>query len=69
MIEHDLDYVRIAKAIRYLDENATEQPSLDALADHVGLSKNHFQRQNKQRDGITTKQFLQVITQEKPTEH
>ncbi len=68
MIEHDLDYVRIAKAIRYLDENATAQPSLDALADHVGLSKYHFHRLFKQWAGITPKQFLQFITVEKAKE-
>jgi len=64
MIEHDLDYVRIAKAIRYLDENATKQPSLDALADHVGLSKYHFHRLFKRWAGLTPKQFLQFLTVE-----
>ncbi len=68
MIEHDLDYVRIAKAIRYLDENATAQPSLDALADHVGLSKYHFHRLFKQWAGLTPKQFLQFLTVEKAKE-
>ncbi len=68
MIEHDLDYVRIAKAIRYLDENATAQPSLDALADHVGLSKYHFHRLFKQWAGLTPKQFLQFLTVENAKE-
>lgn len=68
MIEHDLDYVRITKAIRYLDANATHQPSLDALAGHVGLSKYHFHRLFKQWAGITPKQFLQFITVEKAKE-
>lgn len=69
MIEHDLDYVRITKAIRYLDENPTEQPSLDALAGHVGLSKYYFHRLFKQWAGLTTpKQFLQFLTVEKAKE-
>ncbi len=68
MIEHDLEYVRIAKAIRYLDANATQQPSLDALSDHVGLSKYHFHRLFKQWAGLTPKQFLQFLTVEKAKE-
>ena len=68
MIEHNLDYVRIAKAIRYLDQHADRQPSLDALADHVGLSKYHFHRLFKRWAGLTPKQFLQYLTVEKAKE-
>ena len=68
MIEHDLDYVRIAKAIRYLNEHAGLQPSLEQLADHVGLSKYHCHRLFKTWAGLTPKQFLQYLTVEKAKE-
>ena len=38
------DYVRVEKAIRYLDANYRSQPELRAIADEVGLSEFHFQR-------------------------
>ena len=68
MIEHDLEYVRIAKAIRYLRQHADRQPSLDELADHVGLSKYHFHRLFRRWAGLTPKQFLQYLTVERAKE-
>jgi AraC family transcriptional regulator of adaptative response/methylated-DNA-[protein]-cysteine methyltransferase len=37
-----VDYRRIERAIRYLEEHAGEQPSLVRLAEHIGLSPYHF---------------------------
>jgi AraC family transcriptional regulator of adaptative response/methylated-DNA-[protein]-cysteine methyltransferase len=56
------DYYRIEKAIRYLDENAREQPSLGDVAGHLGLSMFHFQRLFHRWAGVTPKDFLQVAT-------
>ena len=52
---------RIAQAIRYLSENAHEQPSLERVAACVGLSRFHFQRLFKQLVGVSPKQFLQAL--------
>jgi len=58
------DYQRIEKAIRFLETHAIEQPSLDAVAEHVGLSPCHFQRLFKRWAGVSPKRFLQHITVE-----
>ena len=58
------DYSRIEKAIRFLDEKRREQPSLDAVARHVGLSESHFQRMFTRWAGISPKRFLQHQTAE-----
>jgi AraC family transcriptional regulator of adaptative response/methylated-DNA-[protein]-cysteine methyltransferase len=56
------DYVRIEKAIAYLEANHQEQPDLDRLARHVGLSPFHFQRLFRRWCGISPKRFLQFLT-------
>ena len=43
MIEN-INYIRIEKAIRYLVENFKQQPTLDELAQYIGVSPFHFQR-------------------------
>jgi AraC family transcriptional regulator, regulatory protein of adaptative response / methylated-DNA-[protein]-cysteine methyltransferase len=58
------DYIRIEKAIRYLESNYREQPSLDDLARHLGLSPFHFQRLFRRWVGISPKRFLQFLTVE-----
>jgi AraC family transcriptional regulator, regulatory protein of adaptative response / methylated-DNA-[protein]-cysteine methyltransferase len=56
------DYVRIERAIRYLDENRLAQPELGDVAKHVGLSPAHFQRMFTRWAGISPKRFLQHRT-------
>jgi AraC family transcriptional regulator, regulatory protein of adaptative response / methylated-DNA-[protein]-cysteine methyltransferase len=56
------DYERVAAAIRYLDENAPRQPSLEEVASAVGLSMHHFHRLFRRWAGITPKRFLQLLT-------
>ncbi|MBV9269691.1 MAG: methylated-DNA--[protein]-cysteine S-methyltransferase [Candidatus Eremiobacteraeota bacterium] len=56
------DYVRIARAITFLSERVTDQPQLDEVASHVGLSPFHFQRVFRRWAGVTPKQFLQHLT-------
>ena len=58
------DYQRVEKAIRFLDEHASEQPSLARVAESVGLSESHFQRLFKRWAGVSPKRFLQFITAE-----
>lgn len=56
------DYERVARIIRYLDERHADQPDLDTLAKHVGLSRHHFHRLFTSWAGITPKDFLQCLT-------
>lgn len=56
------DYQRIAKAIAYLRENTLEQPSLDQIAAHIGLSPHHLQRLFRRWAGVSPKRFLQFLT-------
>jgi AraC family transcriptional regulator, regulatory protein of adaptative response / methylated-DNA-[protein]-cysteine methyltransferase len=58
------DYTRVGAAIDYLIEHRTEQPTLDEVAAHVGLSRFHFQRIFKRYAGVTPKQFLAALTLE-----
>jgi AraC-like DNA-binding protein len=56
------DYRRIEQAINYLQEHVAEQPSLDEVAKHIGLSAYHFQRLFKSWAGVSPKRFLQYLT-------
>jgi AraC family transcriptional regulator, regulatory protein of adaptative response / methylated-DNA-[protein]-cysteine methyltransferase len=58
------DYRRIEAAIRYLEANFQQQPSLAEIAASVHLSKHHFERLFKQWAGVTPMQFLQYLTLE-----
>ncbi|HEY5672389.1 MAG TPA: methylated-DNA--[protein]-cysteine S-methyltransferase [Malonomonas sp.] len=60
----DSDYRRIEKAIHYLEEHVAEQPSLDEVAEQIGLSASHFQRLFKSWAGVSPKRFLQYLTVE-----
>ncbi|TYP72765.1 methylated-DNA--[protein]-cysteine S-methyltransferase [Aquimarina intermedia] len=57
-----INYERIAKAIRYLVSNYTEQPDLAVLASQVHMSPHHFQRIFTQWAGTSPKKFLQYIS-------
>jgi AraC family transcriptional regulator of adaptative response/methylated-DNA-[protein]-cysteine methyltransferase len=56
------DYARIERAIRYLDEHRSANPSLASVAGHVGLSDSHFQRMFTRWAGVSPKRFLQHQT-------
>ncbi len=59
------DYERIARAIAFIARRVGEQPTLEAVADHVHLSPFHFQRLFCRWAGTTPKRFLQVLTVER----
>lgn len=59
-----IDYARVEQAIRFLEENFRQQPSLDEIAVSVHLSKYHFQRLFKRWAGISPTQFLHFLTLE-----
>lgn len=59
---HGSDYERVERAIRYLDDHRSGQPSLGEVARHVGLSEAHFQRLFTRWAGISPKRFVQHQT-------
>lgn len=61
-MENQYHYEIIAKAISFIRENFRNQPDLDEIAEHVHLSKFHFQRIFKLWAGISPKEFLQYTT-------
>lgn len=63
------NYRRIEKAIRYIDDNFKEQPSIDEIAKSIGMSKYHFIRVFKEYAGVTPKQFLHSVTLNYAKEH
>ncbi len=60
--QYDLDYRRIETAILFLRDAQTNQPSLEDVAAHVGMSAFHFQRLFSRWAGISPKKFLQFLT-------
>jgi len=63
------NYKLIEKAIRYIDENFKEHPSIDEVAKNIGMSKFHFIRVFKEYVGVTPKQFLHSVTLNYAKEH
>jgi AraC-like DNA-binding protein len=58
----DADYAVVRKAIEFISTRWRDQPSIEAIADHVGLSASHFQHVFKRWAGLTPKAFLQALT-------
>jgi AraC family transcriptional regulator of adaptative response/methylated-DNA-[protein]-cysteine methyltransferase len=56
------DYELIRRAIAFLSATWTEQPPLDRLAEHLGLSPAHCQKLFKRWCGLSPKEFVQAIT-------
>lgn len=58
------DYELVERAIRHLEENYQEQPSLEDLAAVVNVSPFHLQRVFARWAGISPKRFVQYLTVE-----
>lgn len=56
------DYDAVRRAIAFLSEHWLDQPDLDDLANHIGLSAAHCQKLFKRWCGLSPKEFLQAIT-------
>ncbi len=56
------DYEHVRRIIAFISERWREQPSLDAIAEHVGLSTTHVHHLFRRWCGLTPKAFLQAIT-------
>lgn len=57
-------YGTVAEAIRFIRSHAREQPALEEIAAHVGLSVFHLQRVFSVWAGISPKRFLQYLTRD-----
>ena len=55
-------YQLIAQALHWLFQNQQDQPSLEDLAQHVGLSPHYLQRLFQEWAGVSPKQFLKYLT-------
>jgi AraC family transcriptional regulator of adaptative response/methylated-DNA-[protein]-cysteine methyltransferase len=62
--QQSLDFERIEKVVEYIESNFKQQPELEKIAGHVGLSEFHLQRLFKRWVGISPKRFLQYLTKE-----
>ena len=61
-------YQLIAQALHWLCENQQDQPNLDKLANHVGLSPHYLQRLFQEWTGVSPKQFLKYLTKDQAME-
>lgn len=60
--QNHINYLRIERAIQYLQENFHRQPELGEVAGNVHMSPFHFQRMFTEWAGISPKRFLQFLT-------
>ena len=60
--QEQVDFDRIATAIHFINDNFKNQPSLEEVADVVGLSPYHFQRLFSNWAGVSPKKFMQYIS-------
>ncbi|MEK0085656.1 bifunctional helix-turn-helix domain-containing protein/methylated-DNA--[protein]-cysteine S-methyltransferase [Benzoatithermus flavus] len=58
------DYDRVAHAIRYIARHRLEQPTLEEVAEAMGLSPFHAQRLFTRWAGLSPKRFLGLLTVE-----
>lgn len=63
-LQENLNYERIAEAIKYIKLHFREQPNLDDIASHIHLSPYHFQKLFTEWAGTSPKKFLQYISVE-----
>ena len=59
------DYATVKRAIEFMSTHWRDQPSIEVVAEHAGLSASHFQHVFKRWAGLTPKAFLQAITIER----
>jgi AraC family transcriptional regulator, regulatory protein of adaptative response / methylated-DNA-[protein]-cysteine methyltransferase len=62
------DYLVVKRAIEFLTARWRDQPGIEDISDHVGLSPSHFQHVFRRWAGLTPKAFLQAITIERARE-
>ena len=58
----EVNFKRIAEAIKILQQNFIDQPSLNELAKQINISPKHFQKIFTEWAGVSPKKFTQFIT-------
>lgn len=56
------DYDKVRRAIAFISEEWRQQPSLDAIAHHIGVSTPHLHTIFRRWSGLSPKAFLQAVT-------
>jgi len=56
------NYALMAAALKYIDARREDQPGLEAVAAHLGLSPAHLQRLFSAWVGVSPKRYLQYLT-------
>ncbi|PTW63246.1 AraC family transcriptional regulator of adaptative response/methylated-DNA-[protein]-cysteine methyltransferase [Breoghania corrubedonensis] len=56
------DYATVRAVLEFITERWRDQPSLEEIADRIGMSPMHLQRVFHRWAGLTPKQFLQALT-------
>lgn len=64
MADHARQYATVALAIEFIRNHARHQPTLNEIADNLGLSEFHLQRIFSEWAGVSPKRFLQYVTKE-----
>lgn len=64
LADQNADFTTVERAINWLVDNYTEQPSLDALADVLGLNGFTLQKLFSRWAGVSPKNFIQYLTLE-----
>lgn len=60
----DVEYARVARALRFVIDNFESQPRLEDIAAAAALSPFHFQRMFSRWAGVSPRQFLGYLTLE-----
>lgn len=56
------DYAKVAAAIEFIQRRWRTQPSVEAIAQHIGLSDQHLRALFRRWAGLTPKAFLEAVT-------
>ena len=59
--QNEINYARIAEAIRFIRDNRKEQPGLEAIAEAVNMSPFHFQRIFKEWQELHRNTFFNIL--------
>jgi AraC family transcriptional regulator, regulatory protein of adaptative response / methylated-DNA-[protein]-cysteine methyltransferase len=62
--QQEIDYLRIEKAIYFIEQNMKNQPSIKQIADYVNLSEFHFERMFTKWAGTSPQRFMRFLTKE-----
>lgn len=59
---HDMDYTLVRKALKFITEESRLQPSIEEIAEAIGLTSSDLTALFRRWAGLTPKAFLQAVT-------